>query len=184
MKSRSVRLRQKVVRNRQNQVSGLVLGFAILIGMIALDPLCLYQNCYPDSLFGRLKLLFGGMLISLGGMVVFWRPRVVVGPQSLLVLNPLRDVTIPLERIDTFEEGDRYTRIIVGEQRITAWGLEQAPVVGAFGGRPQLAADLVAQQTAPGAAVVRRWRRPEPLEVVVLVGWLGYLVFGLLLGTY
>lgn len=86
-----------VMRNRVNFVSGYVLGYGILLGILTTDPLALYrapgrEGSGPLAL--NLAFTCVAALISIGGYVLFARPSVVIDGEQVVVRGTLRDHSV------------------------------------------------------------------------------------------
>lgn len=178
----------RVYRSWGNTAVGWFLGYGLLVGMLALDPLGAYST-WEDGASGvnvfNLLLVVWFALISCGSFAVFGRPRVEASAEGLVLRNVRRDVSLAWEQIDALDsESSAHLMVLSGGRRYRAWGTEKgnlAWVVGA-GGASAGAARVLETRRPTGAtthgATSRadpvRIRRPERAEVFLLAGWCGY----------
>lgn len=174
--------RRRVLRNGANYVSGWLLGYGLLLFVVALDPLGVVLTWEDGSngLHGvnlQFFAFFGS--ISLVGFALWARPRVELLPGLVVLRNILRDVRIPADAIEGVDTTGEYVKISAAGKQYTAAGLEQSNLMllrgSDFGERA--AESMQAQATGPVAAsgVTVRWRALEWPETVLLLLWAAYL---------
>lgn len=99
----------------------------------------------------------------LGGIILPWllafRPRVILGETTVSIVNPLRTISIPLDRVTRTPRAGYYGVTIVvredGEDReVTAWALQKSNLASWFG--REVRADLASQAIAAASEAARR----------------------------
>lgn len=182
----------RVCRQWQNSIAGYFIGFGILAGILAIDPLGAYLTWDGGGqgfdVSGVITMTWF-MALSVGSLVVFGRPRVQIFPGGIVLRNVLRDVLIPfatVEEVNILESA--HLRIRANHRWYRAWGLEKSNLHYALGtpGVAGAAADVIEDHAQAGHQPVSSdqtrvwWRSPEVQEVVLVLLWLGYVVAGAL----
>ena len=174
---------RRVLRNQANYVSGWLLGYGLLLFVLALDPLGVVLTGGEDGSNGldalnlQFFVFFGS--ISLIGFALWGRPRVELLPGLVVLRNILRDVRIPADAIESVDATGDYIKISAGGRRYTAAGLEQSNLMLLRGSDfSQRAAESIGAQVTGSvttSGVTVSWRGLEWPEAVLLLLWAGYL---------
>lgn len=99
-------------------MSGVIWALSVgYLGWLAMEE--------PSALMAAVPAV---VLVGTVLFVAFWRPMVVVGDDSVLVRNVLRDIRVPFARLDAITTRFNLT-LHVGDDSYAAWGVP-APGVG------------------------------------------------------
>ena len=171
---------RRVLRNQVNYVSGWLLGYGLLLFVLAIDPLGAVRTDGGvgfDTLNLQFFAFFGS--ISVVGFALWGRPRVELLPGLVVLRNILRDVRIPADAIEDIDTTGDYIKIHAGGRRYTAAGLEQSNLMHLRGSDfGQRAAESMGAQAAGSVStsgVTVSWRGLEWPEAVLLLLWAGYV---------
>lgn len=166
---------RRVLRHWPNVVSGWCIGYGMFALTAFMDPLAVY-TVWDDGGQGFVAsgpYLAWFVLLSVGALTYFGRPRTVLDRRAVRLRDPLRDITIAWARVDEFDPNRLALRVRSGERWFSATGSERglAWAIAEVARRYQAAAE-------PGDEVTVRWRRPEWPEILLTGFWLLYLGLG------
>lgn len=184
--------RVDVIRNWVNFWCGwaLVAGFSLML--FYSDPLALawpkegWTGMDQDAV---LFVLESG-LASLGSYALLAKPRVVVQGDNIEIVNPVfrwqfsrADIDAPAQTRDAI-----YESLLVNGKKIRAVGTERSVLASMRGKDHYLSAVATSspersEMAGPPHGPTRRWSLPAPVEVVLILVFLGYLGLGWLKGA-
>lgn len=172
-------------RNRVNMVAGWLIGYGLFLFVTYLDPLNVYSQHSPSQAQASVELetelvvvhLFFATL-SVVGFALWAVPHVRTGRGVVRVVNPLTTWTLPVDCLQTLQEGVMFPRLTCGQSVIRLWGLERS-VADTIRGHIVVPASEPNPDSAP-AIKPSVSRSVQPALAILLLLWIGVTVAGLL----
>ena len=175
-----------VVRNRTNFT--LAAGFPWILTIFicgAADPMQVFGPAADHSRVAAFNWLFtlGAMSLAVGIYSLFGRPRVELSVDALVIRGLLHDIVIPWDQVKGVDTaGSTYLQVVTPERSYSALGIERsnwAVFSGNAGAAGALSNKIMDFQAGlpvrPTGEVAVHRRKPEVVEVLLVVVWLCYL---------
>jgi hypothetical protein len=179
-------------RNRSNQVAGWLIAWGLLALMVLADSLSVYRGEVPD---GPVRGVFdpffaavvaGPAVLSVSTHAFFAKPYAQVLADTVVVQNPLRRLEIAITSVSLDDRTFPYASLHVGGRRVRLWGaqrgnldlaLDRSSVVGHLHSDLEVARRAsIVEDAVP--APVSHWSVLDRSEVLLLLAFLGYAVWG------
>lgn len=170
-------------RSRVNWVCGWLMALGLPLVVVWLDPLELFP---PDrDLEWAIPLTVQMAALSVGSYACLARPRVEIWADRLVIRNIVRDIAVPTSSIDEIDDtSGTHLRLRVGRRWYTASATQSSVLDGVLGRTTTANAIALAarelnaegSQRPPVAVTVRR---PEWVELALLLFWTIYIAVGL-----
>jgi len=189
-RSRSTGVR--VIRNWVNFWSGwaIVAGLTLMIAFS--DPLAVAwpKEGWTGMDREAIATVLGTGLAVLACHALLVKPRVLVQGDDIDVVNPVfrwtftrSDIEVPSQSREAI-----YESLKVDGRTIRAVGTERSTLAGIWGKEHYLAALAIqvpepADGDGPSGGLSRRWSIPSPMEVVIILLYVGYVGVGWLSGA-